>query len=253
MKLTEDEWRLKSYKYTVFGVPIALISLVIIVGALGFTILQLQSGIDTTNNLAELIYTNQEQTKALQEQTKVLQETIEEIQHQTLMEAFTDGGGYNFNVYRCSSINPQPDKDGNDVYSMSYFPVILDREGDPTPIPFYIYLTFYFWYDYHQNGSGKDVLDTQRVSQYLLVPSDRNALHLDFTEAIKNAEEKNYSNIRVILSGHSFAPYSPVKDKLLSEYFDTNEDSVFTEIRLLGDEWDANHPEGSICANSLDK
>lgn len=224
-EFTEEDWKLASYKATVFGAPIAIISLIIIAGAFGFAILQLQSGIDTTNNLAELIHTNQEQTKALQE-------TIEEIQHQTIVNAYANGGTYDVQFERCS-FSEHFDQDENFIgTSLNVKPIMVTNQGVQTIVPFYIFVDYEFSGYNEERQKYDSRFNHIDVEKFIYsIETEGSSQVIDIQPLFDEAEEEGYTTIKIIAE-YSFRPFSSVKGTSLSDQSDSFEQE-FAILKLM--------------------
>lgn len=227
-KLDEGVWRLASYRATVIGTIIGLVSLYIIIISLQFTLVQVQSSIDTTEKLIELVESNKNQTRALEE-------TIKEIQHQTIVDAYANGGTFNVKFERCS-FSSHFDPEGNFIGTMlNIKPIMINEKNAQTIVPFYIFIDYEFsGYDAKQEkyqrffklGTDTFVYDIGHESL---------SQQVDIQQRLDQAKDAGYSDIK-ITADYAFRPFSPVKNISLGDQSESTEQD-FAVLKLMENGW----------------
>ncbi|EGG41851.1 Hypothetical protein Nlim_1294 [Candidatus Nitrosarchaeum limnium SFB1] len=75
--LNEDEWRIASYRATILASVISIISLAIVIFMFQMSLIQVQSSIDSTNQLNDLVNVTKKQTDSLETAIEKLSKIIE--------------------------------------------------------------------------------------------------------------------------------------------------------------------------------
>jgi hypothetical protein len=150
---------------TIIAAMVAIFSLPLILQTLVLTKEQAESDAETIKKLADLIESSQNQTKALTM-------TIVEIQHQTIVNAYTNGVPLDVKWQICDETE-RSDSDNNYLGRfLIQNPIMVDKSGTQTIIPARAY--FEFW----TSGTSESLdyryqdMYSQEYATFVINPSD---------------------------------------------------------------------------------
>ena len=182
--------------FTIVGVIVAVGVLVFALNAIE----QSQTLLNETRNLVN-------QSNA---QLEILNDAVTEIAHQTIMEAYNQGGLYQVDM-KCVYSEESQD--------FVFRARILDEKGKPSVLKFFVITTTYFYSvdkdDNRHYYYSVPTVPTEFQNYY--GPGISKNWTIGLNEFFNWADEFDDSNIYV-RSTYKFAPHSDAKDKIISDF-----------------------------------
>lgn len=217
MKFSEGEWRLASYRATVIGTIIGLISLFIILVSVQIGFFQLESSSDTIKNLAELIEANKNQTKALEV-------AIREIQHQTIVNAYNTGGSFDVKIEKCRGAE-KFDSEGNLEQYLVFRPVMINEKGQDSTVPFRIFGNLEFRGSTEKNNFSQSFFKRINLDPYVYDPTkDRLKIEQNVQDILDGA--KGQYKFVLVDYEYSFRPFSNALDISIADQTEYRHQSI---------------------------
>ncbi len=136
--------------------------------------------------------------------------TSSNISQQTILKEYGDGVPFKVDISYC---NYESDNE------IAYSPVVLDKNGDLTPLKFMLIRSIgYYTTDDGNNMSNihEETLDFDETPD-LVIPDEEKLYKLSLMPALNDTSNSTDSYL-VVHSEYYFAPYSDVTDKLLTKY-----------------------------------
>ncbi len=171
-------------------------------------------GIQSSNNMLEEAKQSTENMRVLidksNKQLQALNNTVTQISHQTVMQEYLNGAPFKVTIEDCG-YDEQNKK-------INYRPVILDKNGNLTPLKF-ISVEDFFYYgltnEYGKPGEGDTALLVRH--ERLIEPGRQKNYELSFSKILEETRNLKESYL-LVRSQYYIAPYSEAMDSILTDY-----------------------------------
>lgn len=170
------------------------------------TIFIMDDAKDQVTVLQDLVESNINQTKAMQE-------LLLETQHQTILNAYANGGMFDLVIDHCSTSGEKHDADGNFINRyISFKPIMVSESGAQTIVPFRIFADLVFEGkesrgDIHGNRLFKAGLSDFQYN----TNNEASAYEYGIQEILDDASTQGFDFVEITYQ-YSFRPYSPLKE-----------------------------------------
>jgi hypothetical protein len=167
--------------------------------------------------------------------------TSSNISQQTILKEYTDGVPFKVDISYCNY-----ESDSEIVYS----PVILDKNGNPTPLKFMLVRFFGYYTLPADNGTlntaNKGTLEYNETPD-LIAPNEEKLYKLSLLTALNQTKNSSDSYL-VIRSEYYFAPYSDVNDQLITKYVYDGKGHQMIEFKKNSTgNWELYPSQNSVC------
>jgi len=168
--------------------------------------------------------------------------TSSNISQQTILKEYSDGVPFRVDISYCSY-------DQNST-TIAYSPVILDKNGNPTPLQFM--LARFFGYYTLSTTDGNPIAANKETLEYddtpdLISPSEERLYRLLLLPALNQTENSTNSYL-VIRSEYYYAPYSEATDHLITKYVYDGKGQQMIEFKKDNSEnWELYPSQNSVC------
>ncbi len=148
----------------------------------------------------------------------------------TVIETYRETRPYSISWTECVGSIPEITKEGEIIsWTMHFTPIILDKDENPSLIPFHTIFTFEIR-GFDINNSPMYIKEI-RTSMHLVNPESRSPIILDLIENFKSVISNDVLQIQIWLLEEKFKPYSPSAEKNLVDYSTENRQDIMTDIR----------------------
>lgn len=194
----------------IIGVTVTSVALLVAIDALletqGQVSILNQTLTETQNQVNELKKIAESNVK----QVTILESTLQEIQHQTIVNAYENGGKFDVLIDGCGK-GEIIDENGDYLVQLSYDPIMVTEKGTYTTVPFRIFFTYWFSGTSLELGSRYEYIRFVVPDTYVYNPSEPARMNLNLKDIQTEAENLGYTGLKIDLR-YSFRPFSPVKE-----------------------------------------
>ena len=166
--------------------------------------------------------------------------TSSNISQQTILKEYSDGVPFKVDISYC---NYESDNE------IAYSPVILDKNGDLTPLKFMLvrFIGYYTTTDSsNMSNIHEETLDYDETPD-LVIPDEEKLYKLSLLQVLNDTSNSTDSYL-VVRSEYYFAPYSDVTDKLLTKYVYDGKGHQLIEFKKDTDgNWKLYPSPNSVC------
>lgn len=247
-----------AHKFTIIGTIIAIFLFgIAIIEVIHFNELVAQTQRSTTslttliNKTDNLLTEMQKSTTSLatlvdktDQLIKTQNNTSSSISQQTILKEYADGVPFHVGITYC---NYEVNDNG-----IAYSPIILDKNGNPTPLKFKLIRFFGYYTMPTDNGipySGSQVTLEDYTTPELIDPSGGadQLYNLSLEPALNQTQDSNNTYL-FIHSEYYFAPYSEIKDSLLTKYtYDGTGQQMIEFKKDSQGNWELYPSKNSVC------
>lgn len=197
--------------------------------------------IDTKDQIKELKNLVTTNTK----QAEILESTLKEIQHQTIVNAYVNGGQFDVKFQQCGKGEKYDEARNYLGQYLHPIPIMVNGDSVQTIVPFYIFFNFEFYGATKDSNFEKYPFDEIRSGTTEYNPSNPQQFkELMLKPQLEKAEELGYTDVRIDVK-YSFRPFSSYKDVDFGQSEDKTK--VLAKLRLVDEgKWDVLDIPGEV-------